>query len=101
MSLTFERAVEWLREHGYILTKKQTSVYRHGVKIYIDSFDIQELGRNGEPLDWHREIYDRRQYTQDGPQVGVYIGSYGMSYGDNGGNSYIPNIETLEEKFTW
>jgi hypothetical protein len=97
--ITFEQAVKYLRDMGYILTEKETSAYRRGTKIYFDSFDIQELGRNGEPLDWHREIYDRRQYTQDGPQIGVYIGPFGMSYGDNGGNSYIEDMETLRKKF--
>lgn len=82
MGFTFERAVEILTERKCTMKEVESEVLKPGIGVMM----IKCLSIEGPRLYGRKEVYDRRQYSDTGPEVGLFIDAYGMSYGGTGVN---------------
>lgn len=80
---SFECAVAFLREKGYTLVESTMIVVKLGTEYTINS--VKVYGPRGN----HIEIYDRKQYAEDSPDIGMFIEASGMCYGDKASNSRV------------
>lgn len=94
--LTFEQVLEGFRKEGRVLTERPTTAYYCGKKIHFTRFEIQQIDSNGKLFGTGKAIYNRRQYTYDGPQFGVFIGSNTAFYDER--DSY-DNTKVFPTKF--
>jgi hypothetical protein len=89
LAFTCENVVLALREKGHVVTESTIDVKKNDVDFVINSFTIPRPG--GGSI----KIYDRGQYATDLPNIGMFIDSRGMCYGDHGGNSRAYCIDDI------
>lgn len=89
---SFEYAVSFLRGNGYTLVESTIVVVKLGKEYTINSVKVQGPRKN------HIEIYDRKQYSEDSPNIGMFIDTSGMSYGDKAGNFRVSRLDDILDR---
>ena len=88
-SPSFECAVTFLREKGYTLVESTIVVVKLGTEYTINS--VKVYGPRGN----HIEIYDRKQYAEDNPNIGMFVDTSGMSYGGKASNFRVSRLDDI------
>jgi len=86
---TYEDAKRELMALSYTLAESAMTVSRGSVEHTIKSHKL-ENGQSGDI-----EIYSRRQYANDRPEVGLLVKAWGMSYGGTDSNYKCYSLEEL------
>lgn len=92
-NLSFENTIEILREKGFTLVESTITVVKMGTDYTINSIKVCH------PSGKHVEIYDRKQYATDSPNIGMFIEASGMCYGAKSGNVRVYHLSDILDSF--